>query len=60
MIESGDFSEDFVADLPAAGKVAYSSEFDRQIESDIFVIHDDDEMNQAYESILHRLLGAGR
>lgn len=60
MIESGDFSDDFTADLPTAGKVAYSHEFDRQIESDISVIYNDEEMKQAYESILLRLLGVER
>jgi len=59
MIESGSFSDDFTSRLGAAGKVSYTNEFDRQIESDISVIYEDDGLKKDYEGILLRLMGAG-
>ena len=60
LIVSEGFSEDFTVEMPVAGYVPYVSWFGKQIESDVSVIETDSLMNQAYNGILLRLLGAAR
>ena len=60
LIVSEGFSEDFTVEMPVAGHVPYVSWFGKQIESDVSVIETDSLMNQAYNGILLRLLGAAR
>lgn len=60
LIVSEEFCEDFSTDLPVAGSVPYITWFGKQIESDISVMDMDNQMKQAYDGILLRLLGAAR
>ena len=60
LIVSEEFCEDFAMELPVAGSVPYITWFGKQIESDISVIDMDNQMKQAYDGILLRLLGAAR
>ena len=60
LIVSEEFCEDFSSELPVAGSVPYITWFGKQIESDISVIDMDNQMKQAYDGILLRLLGAVR
>jgi len=60
LIVSEEFCDDFSTELPVAGSVPYITWFGKQIESDIPVMDMDNQMKQAYDGILIRLLGAVR
>ena len=60
LIVNEELSEDFAAELPVAGSIPYITWFGKQIEDEISVMDLDNQMKQAYDGILLRLLGAGR
>ncbi|MDR2711608.1 MAG: ParA family protein [Clostridiales bacterium] len=60
LIVNEELSEDFAAELPVVGSVPYITWFGKQIERDISVMDLDNQMKQAYDGILLRLLGAAR
>ncbi|MCL2048467.1 MAG: AAA family ATPase [Defluviitaleaceae bacterium] len=60
LIVNEGFCDEITTEMPLAGNIPYDKRFDRQIESDVAVIHTDNLMKQAYDGILLRLLGAVR
>ena len=58
LIASEGFSEDFDMEIPVVGSVPYISWFGKQIESDIPVMDMDSQMQESYDGILLRLMGA--
>lgn len=60
LIVSEGFSEDFETIMPVAGSIPYINWFGKQIENDIPIMDMDNRMQEAYDAILLRLLGAAR
>lgn len=53
---ASDLSDSFALEMPLAGYVPYSSEFDEQIESDVPIVNNNREYEKYYANVLLRLM----